>query len=1818
MIDDGAGSTDGLFSASTGQNHAGQALHRERDLISAVLDTTGALVVVLDRQGRIVLFNQACERTTGYSFDEVRGNRLWDLFLIAEEVAPVRAVFDRLRAGQFPSEFENTWLTKAGARRLIAWSNTAILGSDGEIEYVVGTGIDITDRRQAEAQRDATLDALRQAHDELEMRVAERTAELRRASQILEEEVVERRSAEGALRETESHLRSLMEGAESYAIFRLAVDPTYPYGLRIVLASPSLKELLGISDLSNVAGWIGNIHPDDVGRVVQANTRSIETATLFDEQYRVCRPARGEWGWVHNRSTPVFDASGMLTHYNGLMVDITKQKRVEEQIRRQNEFLAALHETTLGIVSQLNPDEVLEAILERALKLVSATYGFLYLVRPGEDELEVRVGTKSYREFVGLRLKRGEGLAGKILESGQPLAVNDYHTWSGRSRQFEAGAFGPSLGAPLMSGTQVVGALGVGRPASASPFGQDELDMISRFSHLASLALDNARLHGSVQQKLVELQQAQQALQQRLASEGVVALISTEFVNLGPAEIDAGIQRALEVIGQVAEVDRTYLFQFAGDGTTMDNTHEWCAEGIQPYMDSLRGLPRAVFPWFLGQLEQLEVVSVPRVAAMPPEAGAERAECEREGIQSIILVPLAYRGTLAGFLGFDSVRRERSWEEATVALLKTVAGIVVNALEHKRAQAIQEGQRQFLELLATGRDFSETLHNLVRLIEDQWPGMLGLILLLDEDGKHLHIGASASLPDDYVQSIEGLEIGPMVGSCGTACYRRERVIVEDTATDPRWEGLRDLALRYGLRACWSEPVFSPDGQVVGTFAMYYRRPRAPTEAELRAIELGAHLVGVAIQHDRAERALEKAYQTLELRVDERTRELSTLLEVSKNLVSRLELEPLLGSILDELRSVVDYEGCTVYGLEGDELVARARRGRIPEDRAMSLRWGIDDPLDRLVLRGREPVLVSDTRGDTPEARAYRESLGGQQENAYSHIRSWLGVPLVVKGHVIGELALDHSCPEFFTPAHARLAMALANQAAVAIENARLYEAEQQRTRELTTLNSIAAVVSGSLDLRQVMSAALDKTCQALSMEFGTAYSLESSPDHGVDILAMAPDEPGVVGQEAVAPVMHAMQEPPGQSRETGRLALLAHRGVSAQYAEFVRGMQLPGEVAVLARLGRPFAWLVKDSVPANSDLAELLDQEECRQVLTLPLIAKGKIVGALNLGTRTPRDFTIEQLSLLAAIGQQIGMAVDNARLYEAGQERTKELATLNSIASVVSRSLDLREIMCSALDETLDVMGLSRGVVYRLEGESADLLAGPILRLMEHRGITPELARLIDPLPLHGTLVEQAAVERQPVVWAVPDYPQVALREHMNRAGMQTGVSVPLLSKDRMVGTIILGAPSQRVFSSEELSLLSAIGQQIGVAVENARLYEAEQSRRAEAERRRLVAEGMREILAILNSRQSLSDTLNLIATHACRVLGSDAAALLRLDRTTGLLGIQAHCKLDPHYAAQISMPLGVGTAGRALAERRPVVIADTLEAAAYMKAGGADRPEIVSDLLHRLTGRFRALFSVPVIVKDEAHGAITFYYSEPHSFSDEEFRLALSVADQTALALENARLREQAEQAAAMAERGRLARELHDSVTQSLYSVTMYAEAAARLMPPGHQAAAEHLRDARDTAQEALREMRLLIYQLRPAAVEQGGLAVALQLRLDAVERRGGIHAELAVEGEDRLPAGMQAELHQVAQEALNNALKHAHAQRVQVRLKFGEAEARLEVEDDGVGFDLAAVQGGGGLGLPGMQERVQKIGGRLEIKSAPGHGTKVEVEVPTGGRA
>jgi PAS domain S-box-containing protein len=175
--------------------------------------------------------------------------------------------------------------------------------------------------------------------------------------------------------------------------------------------------------------------------------------------------------------------------------------------------------------------------------------------------------------------------------------------------------------------------------------------------------------------------------------------------------------------------------------------------------------------------------------------------------------------------------------------------------ERQRAEHALEGQRRFFEQLATGAPLATVLDILVRTLEGQIEGGRCSIMLLDEHGQHLHNGAAPSLPPAYVSAIEGSAIGPAVGSCGTAAYRGEPVIVADIASDPLWVDYRELALSHGLRACWSVPFSDSRERVLGTLVVYYAAPRAPIAAELDEVKQAAYLASVAVERTRAEAAL---------------------------------------------------------------------------------------------------------------------------------------------------------------------------------------------------------------------------------------------------------------------------------------------------------------------------------------------------------------------------------------------------------------------------------------------------------------------------------------------------------------------------------------------------------------------------------------------------------------------------------------------------------------------------------------------------------------------------------------------------------------------------------------------------------------------------------------------------------------------------------------------------------------------------------------------------------------------------------------------------
>ncbi len=271
--------------------------------------------------------------------------------------------------------------------------------------------------------------------------------------------------------------------------------------------------------------------------------------------------------------------------------------------------------------------------------------------------------------------------------------------------------------------------------------------------------------------------------------------------------------------------------------------------------------------------------------------------------------------------------------------------------------------------------------------------------------------------------------------------------------------------------------------------------------------------------------------------------------------------------------------------------------------------------------------------------------------------------------------------------------------------------------------------------------------------------------------------------------------------------------------------------------------------------------------------------------------------------------------------------------------------------------------------------------------------------------------------------------------------------------------------------------------------------------------------------------------------------------------------------------------------------------------------------ELIRRYLDQYRLTSGliVPLVSRGERLGHMILVKDDLGlPFQKHEIELAETIANDIAAAIENDRLTEQAQAAAVDAERQRLARELHDSVTQSIYSLVLLSSGWESMARQGKlEDPVDAFRRLGSIGQQALREMRLLLHQLRPSILEDEGLVKAIQQRLDTVEKRSNIEAQLVIDGNfDHLPEKVEDELYHIAQEALNNTLRHARAQSVKVFMRESENKVILCVEDDGVGFDTSIQHSG--MGLINIQDRVKAISGELSIISEVGRGTQMTVSV------
>jgi signal transduction histidine kinase/putative methionine-R-sulfoxide reductase with GAF domain len=601
-----------------------------------------------------------------------------------------------------------------------------------------------------------------------------------------------------------------------------------------------------------------------------------------------------------------------------------------------------------------------------------------------------------------------------------------------------------------------------------------------------------------------------------------------------------------------------------------------------------------------------------------------------------------------------------------------------------------------------------------------------------------------------------------------------------------------------------------------------------------------------------------------------------------------------------------------------------------------------------------------------------------------------------------------------------------------------------------------------------------------------------------------------------------------------------------------------------------------------------------------PLIEGGRVVGIVHVTTDVTERVRIHQ------------------ELEQRVKERTRELDTLLQVSHDVNSTLELQPLLDLILDQLRTVVEYTGASILILE--DGDLM------VQAYRGPIPREAA--------GQLrfsLEEAQVNRQVIQQREPIFiPDVRGNTTLARMFQQTAggelestfgyvrswLGVPLMVKGEMLGMLTLDHSQPDHFTAQHADLVLTFANQVAVALENARLYQAEQDRLEESERRRRVAEGLRGVLSILNSDRPLHDILDYILEQACQLLGAQAAVVYRLALEEGRIEVEVATGMPPEFGQIEILPYVDTAPNRASVDGQPFAISDVQARWADLEMDESVQDPAIRKWISIVGQHFHSYLSAPILVQDQSYGAISLFYERRRSFSTEEIQLAVSFADQAALAIENARLRNQAQEAAVAAERNRLARDLHDAVTQTLFSSSLIAEVLPRLWERDAEEARRRLQELRELTRGALAEMRTLLLELRPSALLEARLSDLLRQLGESITGRARVPVRLEIEGECKLDGEVKVALYRIAQEALNNVAKHASATRATVSLHCPPPEvegmgARVElsIRDDGLGFDPASLPLDS-LGLGIMRERAEAIGAVLTIESQPDVGTQIEV--------
>lgn len=625
-------------------------------------------------------------------------------------------------------------------------------------------------------------------------------------------------------------------------------------------------------------------------------------------------------------------------------------------------------------------------------------------------------------------------------------------------------------------------------------------------------------------------------------------------------------------------------------------------------------------------------------------------------------------------------------------------------------------------------------------------------------------------------------------------------------------------------------------------------------------------------------------------------------------------------------------------------------------------------------------------------------------------------------------------------------------------------------------------------------------------------------------------------------------------------------GLDAETGAWLRTQEfpIPGGINGLAAEVGHAVWSedydVDPRIPHEPDDNAVARRLGLRGVAVAPLrIPETGVIGTLAISFEEPHSFTPDELALLQQLADQGAVAIGNARLYEQLHRRAEGQRALAEIATQLTSMRGADAILQRTVDEAARLMRADAARIDLVQPDGKTMrwdFASAGSEALFPREEGEEVVSLDEGV--------SALAARERRVVRTGDYLQDAGFRHgavpdayVARHGVHSVMSAPLLGDGRILGTISLSAHRGNAFEESDAQLLGVLATQAAIAVSNARLYE--------------------------ELRESERRYRHLVDNSPDLVWSADAEGRITylsesLEARTGW----RHDQLVGRHFSQLTSGDSLSVAEEAWTAMQAQPEREQRIRIELPVASGSTSPVEITMLATMVDGRFAG-----------AHGSIR------------------DIAERERL---ERHLRRQAAELAASNERATLARELHDSVTQALFSMGLTARSLEMLLESDPAAARRKLAELRELQRDALAEMRALIFELRPASLEQDGLVQALRNHAAAVRGRTGLDVRVDVEPDpfERAPLAVEEALYRIAQEALHNVVKHARASSVRIALSRSPSGIGVAVEDDGEGFDPTRVESGH-LGLTGMRQRAELAGGELQVVSHQGKGTRIEAFAP-----